>query len=245
MVARRGGVKLRAITVLEGDMEQHGGLMAEQHHGADPREAGQVRKRMGAEAALKAAVAEFAGDLETDIDVLAEDPGRRADQRLPPRRPARDGLPRPRGQEVGRARQRVPPGRGRRRLPGADPPARRERDDPAARRQRPVARTRVTVARGVRVTRARRARRRRPRGAARAPALGPRRLEPARPAARTRWRSSSARASTRIPELIAIRYGRMLRSPFAFYRGGAAIMAADLAAVPSTGITASCAATRT
>jgi len=45
-------------------------------------------------------------------------------------------------------------------------------------------------------------------------------------------------AETRIPELIAIRYGRMLRSPFAFYRGGAAIMAADLAAVPSTGITA-------
>ena len=45
-------------------------------------------------------------------------------------------------------------------------------------------------------------------------------------------------AETRVPGLIAIRYGRMLRSPFAFYRGGAAIMAADLAAVPSTGITA-------
>jgi len=74
MLARRGGVQLRAITVLEGDMEQHGGMMAEQHHSADPREAGQVRKRMGTEAALKAAVAEFAGDLETDIDVLADDP---------------------------------------------------------------------------------------------------------------------------------------------------------------------------
>ena len=45
-------------------------------------------------------------------------------------------------------------------------------------------------------------------------------------------------AATRIPELIAIRYGRMLRSPFAFYRGGAAIMAADLAATPSTGVIA-------
>jgi uncharacterized protein DUF2252 len=45
-------------------------------------------------------------------------------------------------------------------------------------------------------------------------------------------------AETRIPELIAIRYGRMLRSPFAFFRGGAAIMAADLAGTPSTGITA-------
>jgi uncharacterized protein (DUF2252 family) len=44
--------------------------------------------------------------------------------------------------------------------------------------------------------------------------------------------------ATRIPELIAVRYGRMLRSPFAFFRGGAAIMAADLAAVPSTGVRA-------
>ncbi len=34
-----------------------------------------------------------------------------------------------------------------------------------------------------------------------------------------------------------IRYGRMLASPFTFYRGGALIMAADLAATPVTGIT--------
>jgi|CXWL01.1.fsa_nt_gi uncharacterized protein (DUF2252 family) len=40
----------------------------------------------------------------------------------------------------------------------------------------------------------------------------------------------------RIPELLPIRYGRMMQSPFAFYRGGAAIMAADLAGLPSTGI---------
>jgi uncharacterized protein (DUF2252 family) len=40
----------------------------------------------------------------------------------------------------------------------------------------------------------------------------------------------------RVPELLPIRYGRMLQSPFAFYRGGAAIMAADLAGLPSTGI---------
>ena len=32
-----------------------------------------------------------------------------------------------------------------------------------------------------------------------------------------------------------IRYGRMLASPFAFFRGGAAVMAADLAATPSAG----------
>ena len=35
---------------------------------------------------------------------------------------------------------------------------------------------------------------------------------------------------SRVPELVPIRYGRMLVSPFAFYRGAAAIMAADLAA---------------
>lgn len=40
----------------------------------------------------------------------------------------------------------------------------------------------------------------------------------------------------RVPELLPIRYGRMLQSPFAFYRGAAAIMAADLAGLPSTGI---------
>jgi uncharacterized protein (DUF2252 family) len=43
-------------------------------------------------------------------------------------------------------------------------------------------------------------------------------------------------AVTRIPELVPIRYGRMLTSPFAFYRGAALIMAADLAATPSSGL---------
>lgn len=40
----------------------------------------------------------------------------------------------------------------------------------------------------------------------------------------------------REPKLLPIRYGRMMQSPFAFYRGAAAIMAADLAGLPSTGI---------
>lgn len=40
----------------------------------------------------------------------------------------------------------------------------------------------------------------------------------------------------RLPELVPIRYARMLASPFAFLRGGAAIMAADLAAGKTTGI---------
>lgn len=43
-------------------------------------------------------------------------------------------------------------------------------------------------------------------------------------------------AQTRTPELIPIRYGRMAASPFAFFRGGAAIMAADLAGTPTTAL---------
>ncbi|HEY6380171.1 MAG TPA: DUF2252 domain-containing protein, partial [Candidatus Dormibacteraeota bacterium] len=44
-------------------------------------------------------------------------------------------------------------------------------------------------------------------------------------------------ARTRVPELVPIRYGRMLVSPFTFYRGAALIMAADLAATPRSGVT--------
>jgi uncharacterized protein (DUF2252 family) len=40
----------------------------------------------------------------------------------------------------------------------------------------------------------------------------------------------------RLPELVPIRYGRMLQSPFAFYRGSAGVMAADLSGTPNTGI---------
>ena len=43
-------------------------------------------------------------------------------------------------------------------------------------------------------------------------------------------------AVTRVPELVPIRYGRMLVSPFAFYRGGALIMASDLARTPNSGL---------
>jgi uncharacterized protein (DUF2252 family) len=49
-----------------------------------------------------------------------------------------------------------------------------------------------------------------------------------------------AQAQTRVPELVPIRYGRMLVSPFAFYRGAAAIMAADLAATPRSGLNVQC-----
>ncbi len=40
----------------------------------------------------------------------------------------------------------------------------------------------------------------------------------------------------RLPDLVPIRYGRMLQSPFAFYRGTAGVMAADLAGTPNIGI---------
>jgi uncharacterized protein (DUF2252 family) len=60
------------------------------------------------------------------------------------------------------------------------------------------------------------------------------------------WKKNSARKdpvevlhaadADRLPDLVPIRYGRMLQSPFAFYRGAAGVMAADLARTPSTGI---------
>jgi len=60
------------------------------------------------------------------------------------------------------------------------------------------------------------------------------------------WRPSAPRpdpiillkasSDDRLPQLIPIRYGRMLHSPFAFFRGAAVIMAADLATTPVTGL---------
>ena len=43
-------------------------------------------------------------------------------------------------------------------------------------------------------------------------------------------------ATTRVPELVPIRYGRMLTSPFAFFRGAAAVMAMDLENTPESGL---------
>jgi hypothetical protein len=41
----------------------------------------------------------------------------------------------------------------------------------------------------------------------------------------------------RVEKLLPIRYSRMMVSPFTFYRGAAAVMAADLACTPATGLT--------
>ena len=61
-----------------------------------------------------------------------------------------------------------------------------------------------------------------------------------------RWRAPADRpdpvallaeqAKDRVPDLVPVRYGRMLLSPFSFYRGAALIMASDLATVPRSGI---------
>ena len=65
-------------------------------------------------------------------------------------------------------------------------------------------------------------------------------------AAQTEWKPSANRADpvetlieqgkSRIPDLLPVRYARMKQDPFAFLRGAAAVMAADLAAGPSTGL---------
>jgi uncharacterized protein (DUF2252 family) len=45
-----------------------------------------------------------------------------------------------------------------------------------------------------------------------------------------------SQAATRVPDLVPIRYGRMLVSPFTFYRGAALVMASDLSVTPRSGL---------
>jgi uncharacterized protein (DUF2252 family) len=59
--------------------------------------------------------------------------------------------------------------------------------------------------------------------------------EPA-PARRDPVEQLEEQALTRVPELVPIRYGRMLVSPFTFFRGAAKLMAADLEHAPRTGL---------
>lgn len=47
-----------------------------------------------------------------------------------------------------------------------------------------------------------------------------------------------SQSKNRVPELVPIRYGRMLVSPFTFFRGAAAVMAMDLAKTPQSGLRA-------
>ena len=72
-------------------------------------------------------------------------------------------------------------------------------------------------------------------GARGSAALKPRRVRAAAPRRADPIELLERQAKTRVPELVPIRYGRMLVSPFTFYRGAALIMASDLAATPALG----------
>jgi len=77
-------------------------------------------------------------------------------------------------------------------------------------------------------------------------AHGKRLRDTARREAHAAWRAPADRAdpigilraadATRQPDLVPLRYGRMLQSPFTFYRGSAGVMAADLTHTPVSGI---------
>jgi uncharacterized protein (DUF2252 family) len=60
------------------------------------------------------------------------------------------------------------------------------------------------------------------------------------PSNRTATEILVAQNAGRLGELVPLRFARMLADPFAFYRGSAAVMAADLAASPSSGIEIMC-----
>jgi uncharacterized protein (DUF2252 family) len=60
------------------------------------------------------------------------------------------------------------------------------------------------------------------------------------PSARTATEILVAQNGGRLTELVPLRFARMLADPFSFYRGSAAVMAADLAASPSSGIEIMC-----
>ena len=46
----------------------------------------------------------------------------------------------------------------------------------------------------------------------------------------------ASQGATRVPDLVPVRYGRMMETPFTYYRGAALPMASDLAATPATGL---------
>ena len=100
----------------------------------------------------------------------------------------------------------------------------------AAPEHRPTAVTHLTVA--ERVARGKAARAEVPRSSHAAFDVAPGRPDPVDLLER--------QAQTRVPDLVPIRYGRMLVSPFTFYRGAALIMADDLATTPRSGLTVQC-----
>src|SRR3954470_11445523 len=77
-------------------------------------------------------------------------------------------------------------------------------------------------------------------------AFGKAAREQTSPGAHSGWTATVDRADpvtlleeqnvTREPDLVPVRHGRMMVSPFTFYRGAAKIMAADLSATPTAGL---------
>jgi uncharacterized protein (DUF2252 family) len=106
-------------------------------------------------------------------------------------------------------------------------PAPRRRSRPTRRDPQPPPVPHLTVA--ERVARGKAARAEVPRGSHAGFEPMPARVDPVELLER--------QAATRVAELVPIRYGRMLVSPFTFYRGAAAIMTHDLAATPRSGLT--------
>jgi len=75
VLARAGGVRLRAITVVDPDhAHEEAGLMAAQHHDTPPEAGEAARGRLGTEAAIREAVAEVAEGIDSEVDVLVNDP---------------------------------------------------------------------------------------------------------------------------------------------------------------------------
>ena len=75
-LARSAGARLRAITVLSPDRaaEQSPGLLAAQHQDVDPAEAGAARERLHEAAELREALAAVGQGIDTEVDVLFNDP---------------------------------------------------------------------------------------------------------------------------------------------------------------------------
>jgi nucleotide-binding universal stress UspA family protein len=76
VLARSGSVRLRAITVLDPKHaeEQSPGLLAGPHHDADPAEALAARHRLAEEAELREALEGLGEDVESEVDILFNDP---------------------------------------------------------------------------------------------------------------------------------------------------------------------------
>lgn len=120
--------------------------------------------------------------------------------------------------------------------PDGTPPSRRTAvslviNGPAGRRRRPAVLPEVThLSRAERVEIGRQARSHVPRSGHADLDMGSDRPDPID--------LLEEQARSRVPELVPIRYGRMLESEFAFFRGAALVMASDLSRTPVTGINA-------